>query len=60
VSSLAAFSTAVSEVKYREAAMITFLVTISGVQFFGIASAFWGIVAGIISHLIFNSTKANQ
>jgi benzoate membrane transport protein len=53
-------STAVSEVKYREAAMITFLVTISGVQFFGIASAFWGIVAGIISHLIFNSTKANQ
>ncbi|NQZ12505.1 MAG: benzoate/H(+) symporter BenE family transporter [Algicola sp.] len=45
-------STAVSEVKYREAAMITFLVTISGVQFFGIASAFWGIVAGIISHLV--------
>ncbi len=52
-------STAVSEVQYREAAMITFLVTISGVQFFGIASAFWGIVAGIISHLIFNYRKAN-
>ena len=45
-------STAVSEVKYREAAMITFLVTISGVQFFGIASAFLGIVAGVISHLV--------
>jgi benzoate membrane transport protein len=45
-------STAVNEVKYREAAMITFLVTISGVQFFGIASAFWGIVAGTISHIV--------
>lgn len=34
---------------YREAALITFLVTASGVSFFNIASAFWGIVFGVIT-----------
>ncbi|MEP0072610.1 MAG: benzoate/H(+) symporter BenE family transporter, partial [Marinomonas sp.] len=38
----------------REAALITFLVTVSGVSFFGIASAFWGIVFGVICLLISN------
>lgn len=32
---------------YRDAALITFLVTASGVSFFNIASAFWGIVIGL-------------
>ena len=31
---------------YREAALITFLVTLSGVSQAGIGSAFWGVVAG--------------
>jgi benzoate membrane transport protein len=30
----------------REAALITFLVTASGLSFFGIGGAFWGLVAG--------------
>jgi benzoate membrane transport protein len=30
----------------REAAMVTFLVTASGIAFFGIGGAFWGLVAG--------------
>ncbi len=30
----------------REAAVITFLVTASGLSFFGISGAFWGLVAG--------------
>lgn len=34
---------------YRDAALITFLVTASGVSFFNIASAFWGIVIGLIA-----------
>ena len=37
---------AVSEVRDREAAVITFLVTASGMSFFGIGGAFWGLVAG--------------
>ena len=36
----------------REAALVTFLVTVSGVSFSGIASAFWGILFGIICLLI--------
>lgn len=31
----------------REAALITFLVTISGIEFYAIGSAFWGLVIGM-------------
>jgi benzoate membrane transport protein len=34
---------------YREAALITFLVTLSGVPVAGIGSAFWGVVAGAVA-----------
>ncbi len=33
----------------REAALITFLVTLSGVVIAGIGSAFWGVVAGAVA-----------
>lgn len=36
----------------REAALVTFLVTASGVSFLGIASAFWGILFGAICLLV--------
>ena len=45
--------TATSEASSREAAIITFLVTASGVSLFGIGAAFWGLVAGAISLVIF-------
>lgn len=38
--------------KEREAALITFLITVSGVSLFGIGSAFWGLIGGIATHLI--------
>ena len=37
---------ALQEERSREAALITFLVTLSGVVIAGIGSAFWGVVAG--------------
>ncbi len=37
---------------HREAALITFLVTLSGVTLFGIGSAFWGVVAGSAALLV--------
>jgi benzoate membrane transport protein len=37
---------AVQDESHREAALITFLVTLSGVTLLGIGSAFWGVVAG--------------
>ncbi len=40
---------ALKDDKHREAALITFLVTLSGVSIAGIGSAFWGVVAGAIA-----------
>jgi benzoate membrane transport protein len=40
---------ALSDEKEREPALVTFLVTASGVTLFGIGSAFWGLVAGVLS-----------
>jgi len=37
---------ATKDAEHREAAMITFLVTASGLSFFGISGAFWGLIAG--------------
>ncbi len=35
--------------KHRDAAILTFLVTLSGVTLLGIGSAFWGVVAGAVA-----------
>jgi benzoate membrane transport protein len=40
---------AVRDESHREAALITFLVTLSGVTLAGIGSAFWGVVAGALA-----------
>jgi benzoate membrane transport protein len=42
-------ASALKEPTYREAALITFLVTLSGVTLVGVGSAFWGVVAGSIA-----------
>ncbi len=39
---------------HREAALITFLVTLSGVVVAGVGSAFWGVVAGAVALAFFN------
>ncbi|CAN7544286.1 benzoate/H(+) symporter BenE family transporter [Pseudomonas sp. LjRoot71] len=48
---------AMSEPKEREAALITFLVTASGMTLFTVGSAFWGIVAGLLTLAILNWGK---
>jgi benzoate membrane transport protein len=48
---------AMNEPKEREAALITFMVTASGLTLFSIGSAFWGIVAGVLTLLILNYRK---
>ena len=45
---------AMAESKEREAALITFMVTASGMSLFSIGSAFWGIVAGVLTLIILN------
>ena len=49
---------AMSEPKEREAALVTFMVTASGLTLFSVGSAFWGIVAGVLTLLILNWRKA--
>lgn len=46
--------------KEREAAMITFFVTASGITLFGVGAAFWGLVAGSIAGLIFNYKRGQN
>ena len=41
-----ALANALSAPDHREAAVVTFLVTASGIGFFGVGGAFWGLLAG--------------
>ncbi len=43
---------AMRDEQQREAAMMTFLVTASGLTLFGIGSAFWGLIAGAVTALV--------
>lgn len=47
-----ALTTALQHEPHREAAVITFLVTLSGVVVAGVGSAFWGVVAGALALLV--------
>ena len=47
-----ALQAAMQDEKQREAALITFLVTLSGVVIAGVGSAFWGVVAGALALLV--------
>jgi len=43
---------ALHEESGREAALVTFLVTASGVSIAGVGSAFWGLVAGVVTLIV--------
>jgi benzoate membrane transport protein len=40
---------AMTEERTREAALVTFLVTASGLSLWGVGAAFWGVVAGAVT-----------
>lgn len=42
----------------REPALITFLVTASGISLLGVGSAFWGLVAGVIALIVLRTELA--
>ncbi|WP_421507231.1 benzoate/H(+) symporter BenE family transporter [Erwinia rhapontici] len=48
---------ALSDDKQRDAAVITFLITASGLTLLGVGAAFWGLVGGVIAHLVFSLAK---
>ncbi len=45
---------AIEDKENREAALLTFIITASGMTWLGFASAFWGIVIGMGAALLFN------
>jgi len=50
---LGGMASAMANPARREAALITLLATASGFSVWGIGSAFWGLVAGLIAHWVF-------
>lgn len=48
---------AMFDAQHRDAALITFLVTASGMTLVSIGSAFWGLVAGIVAQTILHGFK---
>ncbi|MBI42308.1 MAG: hypothetical protein CMI11_02185 [Oceanospirillales bacterium] len=43
---------AMADTEHREAALVAFIVTASGVSFCGLSSAFWGIVVGYLFYRV--------
>jgi benzoate membrane transport protein len=48
------------DVRQREPALITFLVTASGLSFLGVGSAFWGLIAGGLASLVLNGNLSRR
>ncbi|MBB6020035.1 benzoate membrane transport protein [Paenibacillus sp. JGP012] len=51
---------ALADPKGRETALITFLATAANVTLFGIGGAFWGLVAGVMAHLLIHQQFAKK
>lgn len=52
-----ALAAALVDTRQRQAAFLTFAVTASGFSFWGISSAFWGLVAGFIAWALAHQTE---
>jgi benzoate membrane transport protein len=51
---MSGLTNAMQDVRQREAALVTFMVTASGLTLLSIGSAFWGLVAGVLTLTILN------
>lgn len=48
---------AMEDATRREAALVTLLLTVSGVSFFGIGSAFWGLIGGLAADRVLSGAR---
>ncbi|SEA55699.1 benzoate/H(+) symporter BenE family transporter [Paraburkholderia sartisoli] len=55
---MSGLANAMQDVKQREAALVTFMVTASGLTLLSIGSAFWGLVAGVLTQFVLNARRA--
>ncbi|WJF91670.1 benzoate/H(+) symporter BenE family transporter [Paraburkholderia bonniea] len=49
---MSGLTSAMQDVRQREAALVTFMVTASGLTLLSIGSAFWGLVAGVVTQIL--------
>ena len=49
--------TALNHARHREAALVTFLVTASGITLLGVGSAFWGLLGGVLVLLLLHGGR---
>lgn len=52
-------SSAMKEDEKKDAALITFLVTISGISIAGVGAPFWGLISGIVTNYILEGDLTN-
>jgi benzoate membrane transport protein len=55
---MSGLANAMQDLKQREAALVTFMVTASGLTLLSIGSAFWGLVAGVLTQVVLNARRA--
>ena len=55
---MSGLTNAMQDARQREAALVTFMVTASGLTLLSIGSAFWGLVAGVVTQVMLNARRA--
>jgi len=55
---MSGLTNAMQDARQREAALVTFMVTASGLTLLSIGSAFWGLVAGVLTQVVLNARRA--
>ncbi|SAL23093.1 benzoate transporter [Caballeronia arvi] len=54
---MSGLANAMQDARQREPALVTFMVTASGLTLLSIGSAFWGLVAGVVTHVVLNARR---
>ncbi|KVD56728.1 benzoate/H(+) symporter BenE family transporter [Burkholderia ubonensis] len=54
---MSGMANAMQDARQREAALVTFMVTASGLTLLSIGPAFWGLVAGVVTQAILNARR---
>ncbi|MDQ7979316.1 benzoate/H(+) symporter BenE family transporter [Paraburkholderia sp. SARCC-3016] len=54
---MSGLTNAMQDARQREPALVTFMVTASGLTLLSIGSAFWGLVAGLLTQIVLNARK---
>ena len=55
---MSGLTNAMQDARQREPALVTFMVTASGLSLLSIGSAFWGLIAGVLTHFVLNARRS--